>query len=368
LDRGGRAWIAAVSVVALAIACLILNGAIGAFLPASWFYTAGVSLYSTVLVEYPARDGRPWVAAIVFAIAGWMGSALGIGMAQDLATVPVAFVAVGVAAVAFALLWRTRAAGIAAAAIAVAAFAGDLRGDDDIAVGREVYIAEGCIHCHSQFVRPNSATDVQRWGPATPLSDALAAAPPLFGARRLGPDLSNVGNRRSAEWNRLHLIEPQAVSPGSRMPSYAHLFSAGDPRGDALVAYLVSLGADRLEDRWMQIAAWKPQVDHVVAPDRAQSLFVRLCAQCHGESGRGDGNLAPRLSLRPPDWTQTPWRHVPADAQREIVVSRIIKFGLPGLPMAGHEYLPDGEIVGLARFAQSLHTMGGGGPTAAIQP
>jgi hypothetical protein len=36
--------------------------------------------------------------------------------------------------------------------------------------------------------------------------------------------------------------------------------------------------------------------------------------------------------------------------------------------MAGHEYLPDGEIVGLARFAQSLHTKGGGGPTAAIQP
>jgi cytochrome c oxidase cbb3-type subunit 2 len=368
LDRGWRHAIAAMAVGSLAVACLMLNCAIAAVLPAAWFYTAGVSLYSTILVEFPARDGRAWVAAVVFAVAGWIGSALGIGMAQDLATVPVGFVAIAVVAVAVALMWRTRSSGRAAATIAVGIFVCTLRGENEIAMGREVYIAEGCIHCHSQFVRPNSARDVERWGPASALEEALHAAPPLFGARRLGPDLSHVGNRRTAEWNRLHLIAPQSVSPGSRMPSYAHLFRSGDPRGEALVAYLASLGSDNLEQRWTQISGWKPHVDRVIDLNHARTLFVQLCAHCHGEGGRGDGALAGRLSLRPPDWTRTPWRHVTPDASREVVLSRIIKFGLPGLPMAGHEYLPDAEIVGLARFVQTLHNAGGGGPSAAVQP
>jgi cytochrome c oxidase cbb3-type subunit 2 len=108
--------------------------------------------------------------------------------------------------------------------------------------GREVYIAEGCIHCHSQYVRPGTA-DEERWGPAIPLSESERQRPPLFGNRRQGPDLQNVGARRTAEWQRLHLQSPRAVTPGSRMPSYAHLFSPGPASdGEALLAYLGSLG------------------------------------------------------------------------------------------------------------------------------
>ena len=61
-----------VAALMLGTAGLTLNGAVPAFLPAAWWYTAGVSLYSTVLVEYPARDGRPGVAAVVFTVAGWL--------------------------------------------------------------------------------------------------------------------------------------------------------------------------------------------------------------------------------------------------------------------------------------------------------
>lgn len=50
------------------------------------------------------------------------------------------------------------------------------------------------------------------------------------------------------------------------------------------------------------------------------------------------------------------------------VLSRIIKFGPPGSPMAGHEYLKDAEIVGLARYIQTLHKTGGSATPAAIQP
>jgi cytochrome c oxidase cbb3-type subunit 2 len=108
--------------------------------------------------------------------------------------------------------------------------------------GREVYIAEGCIHCHSQYVRPGTP-DEERWGPARPLPEIEKQRPPLFGNRRQGPDLQNVGTRRTIEWQRLHLQFPRMVTPGSRMPSYAHLFGPGPASaGEALLAYLASLG------------------------------------------------------------------------------------------------------------------------------
>jgi cytochrome c oxidase cbb3-type subunit 2 len=211
------------------------------------------------------------------------------------------------------------------------------------------------MHCHSQYVRPQVALEVERWGPAIGLAEALRAAPPLLGNRRQGPDLANVGNRRSFEWNKLHLIAPRAVTPGTRMPSYAYLFAGDGARGDALLAYLASLGAETMGTRGAQIAAWRPRTASAVEPGEARRLFARLCTPCHGAEGRGDGPLAPKLSLRPPDWSTAAWRHVPAGADPEVTLARIIKFGLPGLPMAGHEYLPDEEVVGLARFVRTLH-------------
>ena len=372
LDRAGHGRVAGVAALALVAACLVLNGVLPALIPAAWWYTAGVSLYSTVLVDYPARSGRPGVAALVFAVAGWVGSALGIGMAQDLQGIPVAFVVVAGAAVAVVLVGRAWAARtvVAVGALAAALPVGRAAGADssDAARGREVYIAEGCLHCHSQYVRPNVALDVERWGPAAPLAETLRAAPPLLGNRRQGPDLANIGNRRSPEWNRLHLIEPRAISPGSRMPRYAHLFEPGDGRGEALVAYLTSLGADTQAERQAQIARWTPSADRVPPPAEMRKRFVRLCAPCHGADGRGDGPVAAKLSLPPADWTQATWRYVPVGESRDLVLSRIIKFGLIGRPMAGHEYLPDGDIVGLARLVRTMHKEGDAATVAGSPP
>ena len=52
-------------------------------------YAAGVSIYSTVLVFYPARVGVVGLAALVYAVAGWVGSALGIGVAEQFGWFPV---------------------------------------------------------------------------------------------------------------------------------------------------------------------------------------------------------------------------------------------------------------------------------------
>lgn len=373
LDRGWPGRVAAAGALALIGAGLILSGVMPALIPAGWLYTAGVSFYSTVLVAYPARSGRPGVAALVFALAGWVGSALGIGMAQDLGRIPVAFVVTAGAAIVGALGWRAWGLRALVTGAVLAASGGRAAEATEteratVARGREVYVAEGCMHCHSQYVRPGVALDVERWGPASTLAQTLAGAPPLPGNRRQGPDLANVGNRRWPEWNRLHLIAPREVSPGSRMPSYAHLFAAGDGRGDALVAYLASLGAETRGERWQQNLAWTPRTAAVATSERARGVFRQLCTPCHGETGRGDGPVAARLSFRPADWTQGPWRHGAAEGDAEVRLSRIIKFGLPGLPMAGHEYLPDGDVVGLARFVQTLHNSGSGGGSVAARP
>lgn len=351
LDRGWRRAPAVAGIALLGAASLMLAGWLPVVAP-GWLYVAGVSLYSVVLVYFPATTARAGVAATVYGLAGWVGSALGIGMAQDLASVPLGFVGVAFVAVVVALGSR-RAAVFALALTALGSAPRGAAADDFAARGREVYIREGCIHCHSQYVRPHDALDVERWGPATSLAELLAGAPPLPGNRRQGPDLANVGNRRSAEWNRLHLREPRAVSPGSRMPSYAHLFRGGDDaEGEALISYLASLGAETISARLSQAHAWRPLPTAVIDETRSRRLFAKLCANCHGPDGRGDGPLAARLSVRPPDWNAGPWRHVPAGADEELELARIIKFGLPGSPMAGHEYLRDEEVAGLARVVR----------------
>jgi cytochrome c oxidase cbb3-type subunit 2 len=365
LDARRIASTALVALILLITADILLTRDSGNFAGARVFYTIGVSAYSVALVFYPAFGARPRIAAVLFAVAGWLGSALGIGMAQDLHAIPGWFIGLAGTVVLGALLLRRRwlhgsAAGLVVVGLGALAIGPNaVRAEDLILHGREVYIAEGCINCHSQYLRSGVHAEVEWWGPARALSEMLAEKPPLIGLRRQGPDLTNVGNRRSPEWQRLHLIAPGAVSPGTRMPSYAHLFQIGDGRGIALVAYLAELGADTILARQEQIAAWKPAERAISAPFNraaAQKNFDQLCASCHGLGAQGDGPLAAQLTMKPPDFTRDAWRHLRADEPaRTVTVARIIKFGLAGTPMAGREYLDDAAITMLARYVEALH-------------
>ncbi len=83
-------------------------------------YVAGVSLYSTGLVSVLAKRGErvgAWTiaksAALLFAVAGWVGSGLGVGMARDLGTVPYAFLAIAsLLAAAVLILMRSKEKGV----------------------------------------------------------------------------------------------------------------------------------------------------------------------------------------------------------------------------------------------------------------
>lgn len=89
-------------------------------------------------------------------------------------------------------------------------------------MGRDLYIREGCVGCHSQQIRMLRA-EVQRYGPYSLASESVYERPFLWGSKRTGPDLTRVGERYSDEWHRIHLRNPRVVVPESNMPGYPWL-------------------------------------------------------------------------------------------------------------------------------------------------
>lgn len=96
------------------------------------------------------------------------------------------------------------------------------------ALGREVYIREGCWYCHSQYVRPVTG-ESRRWGPVTQSGEYAYDTPHLFSTRRIGPDLSRVGLKYSDEWHYAHFWDPRMIVPESIMPRFSRLFDAPEP-------------------------------------------------------------------------------------------------------------------------------------------
>lgn len=146
--------------------------------------------------------------------------------------------------------------------------------------GRDIYVREGCYACHSQQIRRLRA-EVQRYGAYSEAGESVYDRPFQWGSKRTGPELARIGGKYSDEWQRAHLLDPQALVPDSNMPAYPWLADAeldgeeiarrmrvlrflGDPYSDediasvpeavagkteldALVAYLQGLGVHRGE-------------------------------------------------------------------------------------------------------------------------
>ncbi|WJT09059.1 cbb3-type cytochrome c oxidase subunit II [Vibrio harveyi] len=147
--------------------------------------------------------------------------------------------------------------------------------------GRDIYISEGCHVCHTQMVRPLEP-ETKRNGRANQESDDIYEFPNLWGSKRTGPDLTNLGRKYSDQWHVLHLIDPRQVVPTSIMPAYPWLFEQtlsgnaignkmetlrtlgvpytdqeisdarlqirGKTKGEALIRYLQSLGQDTAQE------------------------------------------------------------------------------------------------------------------------
>lgn len=204
--------------------------------------------------------------------------------------------------------------------------------------GKEIYIANGCVACHTQQVRNVEMDKV--WGSRPSVASDYAGikrqdfwrnTATLMGTERTGPDLMDVGNRQpSLEWNLLHLYNPRAVVKASVMPAYTWLFEHKENPGPndvvvavpaeflknkntkvvakeealQLVAYLQSRkqvelpsgspSAEFLYKRAQKVMTSEAAGGGIIAADGV-SLYSTHCQACHQESGEGLPGAFPAL-------------------------------------------------------------------------
>lgn len=90
--------------------------------------------------------------------------------------------------------------------------------------GRDLYIKEGCVNCHSQTIRP-FRSETERYGEYSKAGEFVYDHPFLWGSKRTGPDLHRIGGKYSNAWHYNHMLDPTSMSPGSIMPPYPWLIT-----------------------------------------------------------------------------------------------------------------------------------------------
>ncbi|WP_158975445.1 cytochrome-c oxidase, cbb3-type subunit I [Cellulophaga sp. L1A9] len=115
--------------------------------------------------------------------------------------------------------------------------------------GRDLYIREGCVGCHTQMIRP-FRSEVERYGEYAKAGEFVYDHPFLWGSKRTGPDLLRVGGKYSDNWHLNHMYDPQSTSSGSIMPSYSWLIRDKHDRSNiqSKMETMVTLGVPYTED------------------------------------------------------------------------------------------------------------------------
>src|SRR5262249_55473280 len=91
-------------------------------------------------------------------------------------------------------------------------------------LGRDIYIREGCVGCHSQMVRP-FRSETERYGEYSKAGESVYDHPFLWGSERKGPDLAREGGRYPDAWHFNHMDDPRSTSPGSIIQRYSWLLT-----------------------------------------------------------------------------------------------------------------------------------------------
>ena len=197
------------------------------------------------------------------------------------------------------------------------------------AAGRKLYIANGCVYCHSQSIRAfdwgHGATRIAQAG------DYVQDEPILLGSARTGVDLSQEGGEHPDDWHMAHFINPRWTRPNSIMPPFEHL---GMENLRLLTRYIQSLGMQAADKRMQRQAFWKqastkayeagieanvrwlsetvPQgwrdiptpyaaSDYSLA--RGRMIYQGFCIGCHGPVGDGMGDAQPHIYPPPLNFT-----------------------------------------------------------------
>jgi cytochrome c oxidase cbb3-type subunit 2 len=196
-------------------------------------------------------------------------------------------------------------------------------------MGRAVYMANGCVYCHSQSIRSiDWGLGAERIAQA---GDYAADRPILLGSERTGPDLSQEGGEHPDDWHVAHFTNPRYTRPSSIMPPFEFL---GLDKIKLLIAYKQSLGlknADRRVERqryWKEKAiqayeagpeanvawlhsrvpeGWRNVTNPYPTSDaglaRGHVIFQNFCLGCHSPIGDGMGPAQPYLYPPPLNFT-----------------------------------------------------------------
>jgi len=197
------------------------------------------------------------------------------------------------------------------------------------AAGRKIYIANGCVYCHSQSIRSID------WGLGAERiaqsGDYVQDKPILLGSARTGPDLSQEGGEHPDDWHIAHFMNPRYTRTLSIMPAFAYL---GMDDIKKLTRYVQSLGFKNADRRMERQRYWKQKAGEAyeAGPDanvawlnknipqgwrdvpnpypttkaglaRGHKIYQDFCLGCHGPIGDGMGPAQPWIYPPPLNFT-----------------------------------------------------------------
>ena len=197
------------------------------------------------------------------------------------------------------------------------------------AAGRKLYIANGCVYCHSQSIRTiDWGLGAERIAQA---GDYVADYPILLGSQRTGPDLSQDGGEHPDDWHVAHFTNPRYTRTLSIMPAFKFL---GDGNMGNLIRYVQSLGMKDADRRMQRQQFWKAEAikAYEAGPDanvqwlnanipqgwrdvpnpyptteaglaRGHKIYQDFCLGCHGPVGDGMGPAQPWIYPPPLNFT-----------------------------------------------------------------
>lgn len=203
--------------------------------------------------------------------------------------------------------------------------------------GKAVFIANGCVACHTQQVRNVDMDKV--WGERPSIAadyadnhrtDFWRNTATLMGTERTGPDLTNIGSRQpSREWQLSHLFNPRIVVKESIMPAYTWMFEVKDKLAEGDVSVSVpeefmngQKGKVVAKEEAMQLVAYLQALKQTKLPGDAPKpaflykktgepnagskpgatkelngamLYTNNCQSCHQQNGEGLKGAFPPL-------------------------------------------------------------------------
>jgi len=225
--------------------------------------------------------------------------------------------------------------------------------------GRQIFMQEGCWHCHTQFVRP-SGEEPRRYGPPPMAMEHVDELPQLYGTRRVGQDLSRVAGKYSDDWHLAHFYNPRTVVPWSVMPGFPWLYEEQAdetvvPTEDAkaLVAYVQSIGRAVQPEMEARERTYRENFRISTPPpatrslrDRGEQLFQRECIGCHGALGDGVGDAADFLQPLPADLTVVD--------PKPAYVFEVLSLGIPGTSMPHFRQYHEQDRWAIAMYVPEL--------------